>query len=123
MESVCLRIYSASGSPQNARALGSFLSNDDLVHLVTRSIDSPVVGCTIIWGVSNNDRAPVDNAQASFLGYRPSYNAEQVATEIFGATPQIDPTDPQHMCHGGPFAIVPLGESGVAMIKKMSEGK
>ena len=123
MESVCLRILSASGTPQNARALGSFLSNDDLVQLVTRSIDSPVTGFTLVWGVSNNDRAPVDNAQAAFLGYRPTYNAEDVAAEILARTPAIDPTDPQHACQGGPFAIVPLGESGVAMIRKMSEGK
>lgn len=123
MESVCVRILSAAGTPQNARAVGSFLSNDDLVHLVTRAIDSPVVGFTLIWGVSNNDRAPVDNTQAAFLGYRPQFNAEQVAQEIFGRTPALDPTDPQHNRQGGPFAIVPLGESGVAMIKKMSEGK
>ena len=123
MESVCLRILSASGTPQNARALGSFLSNDDLVQLVTRSIDSPVTGFTLVWGVSKNDRAPVDNAKAAYLGYRPTYNAEDVAAEILARTPAIDPTDPQHACQGGPFAIVPLGESGVAMIRKMSEGK
>jgi uronate dehydrogenase len=121
MESVCVRILSASGTPQNARALGSFLSNDDLVQLVTRSMDSPVTGFTLIWGVSNNDRAPVDNRQAAYLGYRPTFNAEDVAPEILARTPAIDPTDPQHSCQGGPFAIVPLGESGVAMIKKMSE--
>ena len=122
LEAVCLRIYSASGPVQNARALGSWLSYDDLVQLVEKSITTPITGFSILYGVSNNDRSPVDNSQAAFLGYRPKDNAEVFAEEILARTPQADPQDRGQMCHGGPFAIVPLGESGVAHIKKMSEG-
>ncbi len=43
MESVHLRILSAA-KVNNARALGSWLSYDDLIHLVTRAIDTPSVG-------------------------------------------------------------------------------
>ncbi len=121
LESVCLRILTASTTVNNARALGSFLDNDDLVQLVQRSIDTPTVGCTIAYGVSNNDRAPVDNSAASFLGYRPTYNAEIHAEEILARTPIADPGDKAQMCQGGPFAVIPLGESGVAAIKAMSE--
>lgn len=122
LEAVCLRIYSASGPVQNARALGSWLSYDDLIQLVEKSITTPITGFSILYGVSNNDRSPVDNSQAAFIGYRPKDNAEVFAEEILAKSPQADPRDPGQMCHGGPFAIVPLGESGVAHIKKMSEG-
>ncbi len=122
LEAVCLRIYSASGPVQNARALGSWLSYDDLIQLVEKSVTSPVTGFSVVYGVSNNDRSPVDNSKAAFLGYRPKDNAEDFAEEILAKTPQIDPQDKAHMCHGGPFATVPLGVSGVQFIKKMSEG-
>ena len=119
LEAVCLRIYSCQERPANARALGSWLSYGDLRRLVARAIDTPVVGFTIAWGVSDNDRAPVTNAAAGHLGYRPEDNAETFASDLLPSLP--DPKDPMHACHGGPFAIVPLGESGVAMIKRMSE--
>lgn len=122
IEAVCLRIYSAPGSVANARALGSYLSYDDCVQLVQRSVDTPVVGFTVIYGVSNNDRSPVDNSAAAFLGYRPKDNAEEFAEAILAKTPKADPLDKAQMCHGGPFATVPLGVSGVQYIKKMSEG-
>lgn len=119
LESVCLRIYSCQPEPANARALGSWLSYDDLRQLVSRSIDTPVVEFTIAWGVSDNDRVPVDNTAASHLGYRPKDNAESHAAEHLPHYP--DPQDPMFARHGGPFAIVPLGESGVAMMKRMNE--
>ena len=120
LEAVCLRIYSASGPVQNARALGSWLSYDDLIQLVEKSVTTPITGFTVVYGVSNNDRSPVDNSKAAFLGYRPKDNAEEFAQSILAQTPQADPQDKGQMCHGGPFATVPLGESGVAYIKKMS---
>lgn len=113
LESVCLRIVSCA-KVTNARALGTWLSYDDLIHLVTRAIDTPTVGFTVAYGVSNNDRCPVDNSAASYLGYRPKDNAEIFADEIMAAAPPADPTDPAQMCHGGPFAAVDLGESGMA---------
>ena len=113
MESVHLRIYSAA-AVTNPRALGSWLSYDDLIQLVTRSIDTPVVGFTIAYGVSNNDRSPVDNAAAAFLGYRPKDNAEQFAEAILAEADAADPTDVGTMMHGGPFASITLGQSALA---------
>ncbi len=122
MESVHLRIYSAA-KVTNARALGSWLSYDDLVRLVRASIDTPVVGFTIGYGVSANNRAPVDNASASFLGYRPQDNAEQFAEQILAEAPQADPTDIGTMCHGGPFASIPLGQSAVGSMGIVNDSK
>ena len=122
LEAVCLRILSAA-QVNNTRALGSWLSYDDLIQLVTRAIDTPVTGFKVVYGVSDNDRVPVDNAGASFLGYRPRDNAEQFAAQILADAPQADPTDPGQMCQGGPFASVPLGESGVATMGIVNDKK
>lgn len=122
VESVCMRILSCA-NVGNPRAVGSWLSYDDLIHLVERAIDTPVTGFTVVYGVSNNDRAPVDNAKAQFLGYRPKDNAESVAAEVFAAADPLDPTDPGNMCHGGPFASIRLGESGVAHLNIVDDTK
>ncbi|MEN9011937.1 MAG: NAD(P)-dependent oxidoreductase [Yoonia sp.] len=119
LESVCMRIFSAA-PPSNARAIGTWLSMDDLIHLVQRSIDSPVVGFTTVYGISNNDRAVVDNTKAGHLGYRPKDNAEEFAKDVFASTPALDNKDPANLCIGGPFAVVELGNSGVAGIKAMN---
>jgi len=116
LESVHLRIYSATSRPGNARALGSWLSPDDLVQLVTRAVDTPVVGFTVCYGVSNNDRSPVDNSGASHLGYRPKDNAESFAAEILAETGPADLSDLGQTCHGGPFASAKLGVSPMAQM-------
>ncbi|WP_433989272.1 Uronate dehydrogenase (plasmid) [Pseudoseohaeicola sp. NH-UV-7] len=117
VESVCMRILSCNPGVTNARAVGSWLSYEDLAHLVERAIDTPVTGFTVVYGVSDNDRAPVDNTLANYLGYRPRDNGEAFAKKVFAADPPMDPQNPSDMCQGGPFAVVPLGESGVAMMK------
>ncbi|MBW4707597.1 NAD(P)-dependent oxidoreductase [Roseobacter sp. YSTF-M11] len=122
LESVHLRILSCA-QVTNARALGSWLSYDDLIQLVTRAIDTPSVGFGIVYGVSNNDRAPVDNVKASFLGYRPKDNAEQFAEKILAEEGPVDLKDPGQMCHGGPFSSVDLGQSGLAQMNIVNDRK
>jgi uronate dehydrogenase len=122
VEAVCLRILSCA-QVTSPRALGSWLSYGDLIRLVTASIDTPTTGFTVAYGVSANDRAPVDNSAASFLGYRPQDNAEQFAAEILAAAPPADPTDPEQMCQGGPFAKVELGQSGQALMDIVDDRK
>lgn len=122
MESVHLRILSAA-QVTGARALGTWLSYDDLIQLVTRAIETPVVEWSVIYGVSNNDRAPVDNTKARHLGYRPKDNAEVFAEEILKDAQPMDPTDPGHSRLGGPFASVELGQSGLATMDIVDDKK
>lgn len=122
LESVHMRILSCA-QVNNARALGSWLSYDDLIQLVQRCLETPVAGFSVIYGVSNNDRVPVDNAKARFLGYRPKDNAEQFAASVLADEPPMDSQDPGHMCHGGPFASVELGNSGVANMNIVDDTK
>ena len=114
MEAVCLRICSCAGEVTNARALGTWLSDGDLVRLVSRAVDTPATGFAVAYGVSANDRAPVDNGGAGFLGYRPQDNAEAFAGRVLADAPRADPADPAEIRLGGPFCTVPLGESGTA---------
>lgn len=123
LEAVCLRILSCTPEPQNVRALGTWLSYGDMVRLVQRSVDTPTAGFTIAYGVSANTRAPVSNHKVGFLGYRPQDNAEDWAEALFAKAGTPDPQDLAQTRLGGPFASVPLGESGIAGIRKMSEGK
>ena len=122
VESVCMRILSCA-QVTNARALGTWLSYDDLIQLVTRSIDTPVVGFSLVYGVSNNDRCPVDNSGAQHLGYRPQDNAEEFAATILSEAPAADPQDPALARHGGPFAATPLGDSGLATMNIVDDTK
>ncbi len=122
VESVCMRILSCA-QVTNPRAVGTWLSYDDLIHLVETSITTAVTGFSVVYGVSNNDRAPVDNALASHLGYRPKDNAEKYSKEIFAEAGPLNVNDPGNMCHGGPFASVELGNSGVATMNIIDDTK
>ncbi len=123
LESAHLRILSCTPEPQNIRALGTWLSHRDMVELVRRAILTPVVGFTVAFGVSANTRAPVSNARVPHLGYRPQDNAEDWAEAIGRTAAPVDPRDPALACLGGPFAAVPLGQSGVAAIRAMAGRK
>lgn len=116
VESVCMRILSCA-QVSNSRAVGSWLSYDDLIHLVERAITTPITDFSIVYGVSDNDRAPVDNSGARHLGFLPKDNAERYAKEIFAADGPLDPHDPANTHHGGAFSAVELGKSGVAQMK------
>lgn len=122
LESVCMRILSCA-QVTNPRALGTWLSYADLVQMVTRAIDTPTTGFSIVYGVSNNDRTPVDNSKASFLGYRPKDNAEQHAAKVLAEAPESDPSDAAQMHHGGPFASVELGKSPMASMNIIDDRK
>jgi uronate dehydrogenase len=57
------------------------------------------------------------------LGYRPKDNAEQFASEVFAEAGVLDSQDVGNMCHGGPFASVKLGNSGVATLNIINDTK
>jgi len=123
IESVCLRILSCTPEPQNVRALGTWLSYRDMVQLVVRSIETPVTGFTVAYGVSGNTRAPVSNHKVGFLGYKPQDNAEDWAEALCAKAIEPNPQDLAQSRLGGPFASVKLGESGIAGIQAMTAGK
>ena len=116
VEAVCLRI--ASCAPVNTlRGLSSWLSYNDLIQLVIRSIETSYTGFTTLYGVSNNDRKNVDNTDASHIGFLPKDNAEVYAEKIFKSDLGDELSDVGNQCHGGAFASTELG---VSPMKKMN---
>jgi len=122
LEAVCLRIASCA-QVTGTRALGTWLSYDDLIQLVERSIDTPVTEFQVVYGVSNNDRSPFDNSKAQQLGYRPKDNAEHFAEKILADAGPADPSDLAQSRIGGPFAAVELGASGLAQMNIVDDTK
>ena len=122
IEAVCLRI--ASCAPVNtARSLSSWLSYNDLIKLITKSIDTPYAGYTIIYGISNNDRKNVDNSGASHIGYMPEDNAEVFAEEILKKDLTEELSDKGNQCHGGAFVSTALGVSPMKRMKIIHDPK
>jgi len=83
IETVCLRIGTAEAEPQNRRALATWLSPRDLLHLVTCALTAPEVGFLVAYGISANARRFYDTEAAwQRLGYLPQDNAEAFAARV-----------------------------------------
>ena len=65
IETVSLRIGSSFAEPKDRRMLATWMSFDDLERLVVASLSAPVVGHTVIYGMSDNTTTWWDNTQAS----------------------------------------------------------
>ncbi|MFP3548173.1 NAD(P)-dependent oxidoreductase, partial [Rhizobium sp. SIMBA_035] len=69
IETVSIRIGSSFPEPQNRRMLSTWLSFADLTQLLERSLYTPNVGHTVVYGVSNNLNVWWDNRFAAHLGF------------------------------------------------------
>ena len=103
IESVCLRIGSSFPEPKDRRMLATWLSYDDLERLVVASLTAPVVGCSIVYGVSDNTTTWWDNTSASHLGFRPEDSSERFRAAAEARQPVLDPSDPATRFQGGAF--------------------
>jgi len=103
IESVCLRIGSSFPEPKDRRMLATWLSYDDLERLVVASLTTPVVGCTVVYGVSDNTTTWWDNTSASHLGFRPQDSSERFRAAAEARQPVLDRTDPATRFQGGAF--------------------
>ncbi|MBL8341372.1 MAG: NAD(P)-dependent oxidoreductase [Rubrivivax sp.] len=106
IETVSLRIGSSFPAPRGRRGLSSYLSYDDLERLVVAALTAPVVGHTVIYGVSANRSLWWDNRPASHLGFTPRDSSEPWRAELEAAQPHIDHTDPVSIYQGGPFVTM-----------------
>lgn len=103
LETVSLRIGSCFPAPRSRRALSTWLSYDDLERLVVASLTAPVVGHTIIYGMSNNRSMWWDNRPASHIGFAPQDSSEPWRAEIEAREAHIDLSDPAAVHQGGIF--------------------
>ena len=106
IESVCLRIGSSFPEPKNRRMLATWLSYDDLERLVVASLTAPVVGCSVVYGMSDNTVTWWDNTSARHIGFRPVDSSERFRAGLEAREPLPDPGDPAARCQGGTFVTL-----------------
>ena len=87
IETACVRIGSSFPEPKDRRMLASWLSYDDLHRLITACLTTPVLGHSIIFGMSNNAVTWWDNARARHLGYAPQDCSDVFREAVFARTP------------------------------------
>jgi uronate dehydrogenase len=103
IETVSLRIGSSFAEPNDRRMLATWMSFDDLERLVVAALTAPVVGHTIIYGMSDNRTTWWDNRFARHLGYAPQDSSEPFRAAIEARAPTIDADDPAAIHQGGAF--------------------
>ena len=103
IETVCLRIGSSFPEPKDRRMLATWLSYDDLERLIVASLTAPVVGHSVVYGMSDNVTTWWDNTSAAHLGYRPHDSSERFRAAAEAREPRLDPADPAVRFQGGGF--------------------
>lgn len=104
IETACVRIGSSFPEPRDRRMLASWLSYGDLFRLISACLSTPVLGHTIIYGVSDNAVTWYDNAShARHVGYVPKDSSDKYRDAVLGATPAPDLSDPAVQFQGGGF--------------------
>lgn len=103
IETVSLRIGSSFAEPRDRRMLATWLSFDDLERLVIAALSAPVVGHTVIYGMSDNPLTWWDNTPARHVGFRPLDSAEVHRAAVEARQPRIALDDPAAVFQGGGF--------------------
>ena len=103
IETACVRIGSSFPEPRDRRMLASWLSYDDLHRLITACLTTPVLGHSIIFGMSNNAVTWWDNSRARHVGYVPQDSSDVFRQAIYEKTPEPDLSDPAVQYQGGAF--------------------
>ncbi|HEX2546346.1 MAG TPA: NAD(P)-dependent oxidoreductase [Ramlibacter sp.] len=103
IETLCLRIGSCFPQPTDRRMLSTWMSYDDLERLVVAGLTAPVVGHSVIYGISDNRSRWYDNTGAAHIGYRPQDSSEPYRAALEAEQPRPDPQDPATVYQGGVF--------------------
>jgi len=106
IETVSIRIGSALPAPKDRRMLSTWISFDDLERLVIAALTTPIVGHTIIFGMSNNQTSWWDNTHAKHIGYRALDSSDVFRPEVEARQPNIDRHDKAALYQGGAFVKV-----------------
>lgn len=102
IETACIRIGSSFPEPKDRRMLVTWMSYRDLTELVRCCLFAPVLGHTIVYGMSANRDRWWDNSKAAHLGFVPQDSSEVFRAKV-QAQPPLDPADPALRYQGGGF--------------------
>ena len=103
IETVSLRIGSAYAEPKDRRMLATWMSFDDAERLIVAALTAPVVGHSVIYGMSDNATTWWDNTPARHIGYRPRDSSEAFRAAVEARQPMLDASDPAVTFQGGAF--------------------
>jgi len=110
IETVSIRIGSSFPEPLNRRMMSTWLSYRDLTSLIEKSLFTPDVGHTVVYGASANRDLWWDNHAAARLGFVPQDSSEVFRAKV-EAQPPVSATDPNAIYQGGAFtAQGPFGD-------------
>ena len=75
-------------------------------RLLVAALTAPVVGHSIVYGVSDNRSTWWDNSQGRHVGYRPQDSSEPWRAALEAKQPHIDPTRPEDPHRAAAIAVV-----------------
>ena len=88
LEIVCLRIASRFTAPTDERMLSTWLSPADAERLFVASVEANLPSPFVcVWGVSDNQRSYLSQAEGRGIGFVPEDNAEKYARQILSEVP------------------------------------
>jgi len=103
VETVSIRIGSSTPEPENRRMLSTWLSHDDMERVIAAALGAPIVGHTIIYGVSDNASTWWDNTSAQHIGYRPQDSSDRWRASVEARQQTIDRNARTAQFQGGVF--------------------
>lgn len=103
IETACLRIGSSFTEPRDRRMLATWLSYNDLHRLIAACLETPVLGFSVIYGISDNSIKWWDNTSASHIGFRALDSVDRFKDALFARTEPADPLHPATIFQGGKF--------------------
>ncbi len=103
IETACIRIGSSFPEPKDRRMLATWLSFDDLHRLITACLCTPVLGHSIVFGMSDNAVTWWDNSRARHIGYVPQDSSDVFRDAVYARTPPPDLSDLAAVYQGGGF--------------------
>ncbi|OIQ76426.1 dTDP-glucose 4,6-dehydratase [mine drainage metagenome] len=110
IETACVRIGSSFAEPRDRRMLATWLSFDDLHRLITACLTTPVLGHSIVFGVSGNAVTWYDNRCTHHVGYVPQDSSDVFREAVYANTQTPDLSNPVAQFQGGGFvAAGPFG--------------
>ena len=103
IETACVRIGSSFPEPKDRRMLATWLSFDDLHRLITACLTTPVLGHSIVFGMSDNAVTWWDNSRARHIGYAAQDSSDIFRDAVYARTPAPELSDPAVQFQGGAF--------------------
>ncbi|MCJ0762760.1 NAD-dependent epimerase/dehydratase family protein [Variovorax terrae] len=82
IETVCIRIGSSFPEPRDRRMMSTWMSYRDLTELVRRSLFTPGVGHTVVYGMSANRNLWWNNHLAAHLGFEARDSSEAFRGQV-----------------------------------------